>query len=168
MAEEKLITRIRTDEGDLRIDYEAIANHPQIDASLKTSGAVADAKAVGDKITNIEKTIQGITSSGSSSTIKINGKIYSLADDIQLNETTLPTLAPKTHKHDASDVTTGTLSIERGGTNANNGSDGLKNLLAAGPMVLSTNQYITQAQFEVIKEQGTGTTGQILFVKVQS
>lgn len=52
------------------------------------------------------------------------------------------------HGHAASDITSGTFSTERipnismskGGTGATNGSDGLKNLLAAGPMILSDHQ----------------------------
>ena len=48
------------------------------------------------------------------------------------------------HGHAASDITSGTfstaripnISMSKGGTGATNGSDGLKNLLAAGPMIL--------------------------------
>lgn len=48
------------------------------------------------------------------------------------------------HIHTAGDVTSGTfaaaripnISMSKGGTGATNGSDGLKNLLAAGPMIL--------------------------------
>jgi hypothetical protein len=168
MAEEKLITRIRTNEGDLRIDYEAIANHPQIDITLETPGAAADAKTVGDKIKGIEETIKGMSASGSSSTIKINNKTYVLAtDNITLDSTTLTDLAPKKHEHNASDVTDGTLPVTRGGTGAGNGKDGLKNLLAAGPMILSTNQYGTSAKFEAMKEENNAVVGQIFFVKVQ-
>lgn len=162
---EKLITRIRTTEGDLQIDYSAIANPPAIDASLTKSGAAADAKAVRDQIDSINNRITEIVTGDALAGITINGKDISDSPVLTAADVGASEIG---HKHSASDVTSGTLSMERGGTNADNGSDGLKNLLAAGPMVLSTNQYITQAQFNVIKEQGTGTEGQILFVKVQS
>lgn len=51
------------------------------------------------------------------------------------------------------------LSIEFGGTNANNGSDALKNLLAAGPMILSPEQL-------VIELPEPGIPGRVLFKKV--
>lgn len=44
------VTKIRTESGDKQIDYNALANLPQTDATLTKSGAFADAKAVGDAI----------------------------------------------------------------------------------------------------------------------
>ncbi len=52
------------------------------------------------------------------------------------------------HAHAAGDITSGTfstaripnISMSKGGTGATNGSDGLKNLLAAGSMILSDHQ----------------------------
>lgn len=44
------IKKIRTDIGDLQIDYEALANLPKSDTTLSKSGKFADAKVVGDKI----------------------------------------------------------------------------------------------------------------------
>lgn len=53
----------------------------------------------------------------------------------------------------------GIIPIIRGGTGAQNGSTGLKNLLAAGPMVLSENQYGTTLP-------PPGTPGRIYFKKI--
>lgn len=53
------ITKIRTEKGDKQIDYQALANLPQADSTLSKSGQFADAKAVGDKIQNINEKIQG-------------------------------------------------------------------------------------------------------------
>lgn len=44
------VTKIRTEDGDKQIDYEALANLPQADTTLTKSGEFADAKAVGDAI----------------------------------------------------------------------------------------------------------------------
>lgn len=51
------------------------------------------------------------------------------------------------------------LPIEKGGTDASNGSDGLKNLFAAGKTVLSSHQYGTSLP-------AAGTVGRIFFKKV--
>ena len=161
MAEQKTtqqtITAIRTQNGDLPIDYRALANKPNIDKSLTVSGDVADAKAVGDKIS-------ALNNSFVKNTVTINGK--PLTSNITLTASDLGTSFTE-HTHSASDINSGTLSMERGGTNAGNGSEGLKNLLAAGPMILTSgNQYGTQAQFDAVKTQAA-TAGQIFFVKVQ-
>lgn len=47
------VKKIRTEKGDLQIDYEALGNLPKSDATLTKSGSFADAKAVGDKITQL-------------------------------------------------------------------------------------------------------------------
>lgn len=44
------VTKIRTEDGDKQIDYEALANLPQSDVTLAKSGEFADAKAVGDAL----------------------------------------------------------------------------------------------------------------------
>lgn len=44
------VTKIRTEAGDKQIDYEALANLPQSDATLTKSGEFADAKSVGDAL----------------------------------------------------------------------------------------------------------------------
>ena len=72
------------------------------------------------------------------------------------------------HKHAAGDVTSGTfstaripnISMSKGGTGATNGSDGLKNLLAAGPMILKEG-----AQYgDVLPDPGI--PGRIFFLRV--
>jgi hypothetical protein len=50
------VTRIRTSSGNKQIDYNALANLPnllELDADLTASGKAADAKVVGDKITQL-------------------------------------------------------------------------------------------------------------------
>lgn len=44
------VTKIRTESGDKQIDYEALANLPQSDATLTKSGEFADAKVTGDAL----------------------------------------------------------------------------------------------------------------------
>lgn len=67
--------------------------------------------------------------------------------------------AAETHKHAASDITSGALAVARGGTGSTNGATGLKNLLAAGNTVLSSYQYGTALP-------AAGTKGRLFFKKV--
>lgn len=50
----KYVTKVRTEDGDLQIDYEALANLPKPDTTLSKSGSFADAKVVGDQIDYIK------------------------------------------------------------------------------------------------------------------
>ena len=51
------IKKINTNEGPKQIDYLSLANIPSFDTTLTISGAIADAKAVGDRITKLENQI---------------------------------------------------------------------------------------------------------------
>ena len=72
------------------------------------------------------------------------------------------------HEHDASDVKSGTfstaripnISMSKGGTGATNGSDGLKNLLAAGPMILK--EGVNYQYGDTLPDPGT--PGRIFFL----
>lgn len=55
----QLITRIRTESGDLQIDYDALANLPQSDKTLSKDGGFADAKATSEAIKNATVGIDG-------------------------------------------------------------------------------------------------------------
>lgn len=76
--------------------------------------------------------------------------------------------ASKDHKHSATDINTGTLSsdrlpvvpIDKGGHGASNGSDGLKNLLAAGPMIISPHQLVDELPTDRVH-------GRLLLLKVK-
>lgn len=48
------IKKIRTEAGDLQIDYEALANKPQFDADWKAANNLADATVVNNKIKGVE------------------------------------------------------------------------------------------------------------------
>ena len=47
------VTKIRTEQGDKQIDYNALANLPTTDTTLAVSGKAADAKTVGDSFNNM-------------------------------------------------------------------------------------------------------------------
>lgn len=74
------------------------------------------------------------------------------------------------HAHTAADITSGTfstaripnISMSKGGTGATNGSDGLKNLLAAGPMILKEGEGYQYGD----TLPSPGTKGRIFFKKV--
>lgn len=52
------VTKIRTESGDLPIDYRALEHKPKSDATLTQEGSFADAKATGDALKELNNTIQ--------------------------------------------------------------------------------------------------------------
>ena len=52
------IKKIRTENGDLQIDYEALANLPHADATLTKSGSFADAKETGSRISSLRTELE--------------------------------------------------------------------------------------------------------------
>lgn len=160
------ITKLRTENGDLPIAYDSLYGKPTpvVPSASAITGQFADAKAVYTQIDNINKRITEIQGGDDLAGITVNGQSF-----VDGKLTLIPShigAATEEHNHKMSDVTEGVLPITQGGTNASTGSEGLKNLLASGPMILSSNQYGSKIQFEALKEAGTATTGQIFFVKV--
>lgn len=51
------VKRIRTESGDLQIDYQSLANLPQSDPTLSQEGSFADSKATGDALNELNETI---------------------------------------------------------------------------------------------------------------
>lgn len=182
------ITKIRTESGDMQIDYNALANLPDLPtpesigaASEKHThsyGELTDTPTIPTKtselendssfITAYENTTYTLTKSGS--TITLTGSdgsktsvtdadtntTYSLssfgitATATELNymdgvtsavQTQLNAKAASSHNHSASNITSGTLAVARGGTGQTTGNAALKAFLAAGPMILSSYQY---------------------------
>lgn len=170
--EMKTIKAIRTNEGDLPVDYRSLANKPSSDTTLTESGGFADSKTVGDQIKNINSKIREIQGGDALAGITINGK--KLSDNPVLTATDVGAAEIK-HNHDAAELTSGLIPMDRisvlppekGGHGADNGKDGLKNLLASGPMILASGkQYGTPAQFQALKEANTAEAGQVFFVKI--
>lgn len=60
---DKYVTRVRTGDGDLPIDYNALANLPRPDTTLTKSGSFADAYATGQAIKALEDFMVDISSS---------------------------------------------------------------------------------------------------------
>lgn len=58
---ETYVTKIRTERGDIQIDYNALANLPKSDTNLSESGKFADSKVVGEKIQQINDDIKVIS-----------------------------------------------------------------------------------------------------------
>lgn len=54
------VTKVRTDVGDIKIDYNALANLPKSDTTLSQSGEFADAKVVGEKITSVSDELNSV------------------------------------------------------------------------------------------------------------
>lgn len=72
------ITRIRTESGDKQIDYRALANLPTCDRTLSVSGGMADAKAVGDRISALTSSVTDSLNLKANVT-DVNNKIGDLA-----------------------------------------------------------------------------------------
>lgn len=62
--EEILVTRINAGGAARKIDYNALANLPTSDKTLKVDGGFADAKEVGDRLKNISESIVNASLSG--------------------------------------------------------------------------------------------------------
>lgn len=160
------ITKIRTSDGDLPIAYSSLYGKPDIVApsSGATTGQVADARSVYTQIEDVKTTIKSIQSEGSLSGITINGKALSSNPVLTASDVGA---ASSTHKHSASDMTSGVLGLSQGGTNANNGKDGLKNLLASGDMILSDYQYGSELPpIPSNSSDRAAMMGRLFFVKV--
>lgn len=61
------ITKIRTESGDLQIDYNALANLPTTDTTLTTANKAADAQATGEQITLLDDAISRLDEEKASS-----------------------------------------------------------------------------------------------------
>lgn len=68
----QLVKKIRTEAGDLQIDYNALANLPTTDTTLKVSGKAADAKSVGDAISDVHNDINRMYANFSNPNLLIN------------------------------------------------------------------------------------------------
>lgn len=72
----EFITKIRTDQGDKQIDYNALANLPTTDTTLSVSGQAADAKAVSDALddmsVNFSDALDGMSAKFSNPNLLIN------------------------------------------------------------------------------------------------
>ena len=158
---EQTIKAIRTQAGDLQIDYTTLANAPKIKKFSEgaNDGDLAEAKSFKDQITKMG-TIDTSNFVPKSTTINnkpLTGNITLTASDLGISNT---------GNNNASNIT-GILAITNGGTGANNGKDGLKNLLKAGHMLLSDWQYGNSLPpIPETSEERAAMMGRIFFVKV--
>lgn len=75
----KYVTKIRTESGDMQIDYNALANLPQSDSTLSQSGEFADAKVTGEKIKNINTEITSINEEMQNLDEKVEQHVHDVA-----------------------------------------------------------------------------------------
>lgn len=161
-----LVKKIRTESGDLQIDYNALANLPKYAASSSAGGAATSANKLN---TNAGSTTQpvyfangvpvaiGYTIAKSvPSDAKFTDTTYTLSsfgitataaelnycDGVTSNiQTQLNGKAASSHNHAASNITSGTLAVARGGTGVtanpsmltNLGSTSASSVFAASP-----------------------------------
>lgn len=139
------ITKIRTKNGDLQYDYNSLYGKPEPDTTLKKAGEFADAQAVGNKIDSINGRLTDINNQVTDIKNITNNFSANNITSGELNTTILPVIP-----------------LAKGGTGATNGQDGLHNLLASGPMILSAYQCGTLED----RDKLSPVEGQIFFVKV--
>ena len=123
--------------GDVSIPY---------DTTLAISGMGADAQAVGEALTASASALQqeiNDVKTELEQSISTKASTQALNDTKTELEQGINGKAPAIHEHAASAITSGVIPLTRGGTNATTGDAGLANLLAAGPTILSSNQYGT-------------------------
>lgn len=73
----KYVTKVRTNVGDLQIDYNALANVPKSDETLSQAGSFADAKAVGNKFNEVNTSIESISNNVATMTPESIGAVNS-------------------------------------------------------------------------------------------
>lgn len=85
------VKKIRTKDGDLQIDYTALANLPKSDTTLTKAGYFADAKATGDAITNINNAINVLSSTKADKTVTdgLDGRMTSAEQRLDTVETVI-------------------------------------------------------------------------------
>lgn len=117
------IKKIRTESGDLQIDYTSLANLPTPDSTLAKSGYFADAKAVGDKITTVNNAINTLSSSKADKT-SVPTKVSQLVDDIgvvtetELSEKNYATIEYVNSSGTATTIKIGTVTTGSAGSSA--------------------------------------------------
>lgn len=104
------IKRIRTENGDMQIDYQALANLPKSDTALSTSGAFADAKITGDQIKSVNTKIDNITN-GTTTAPTIS------ATDLKAKNFTLDGSAVKSYDLTMGSVASGKILSTKGAIN---------------------------------------------------
>lgn len=134
------VTKIRTEKGDLPIDYNALANKPTPES---LGAATKEHTHKADDITDLLKLFEGKVDADT-----LDGKhadeFASVADieelENKIGDTTvidqiteaISTKSDIDHKHDISDVISGSLPIANGGTGATTAEEALVNLGTTG------------------------------------
>ena len=159
------VTRIRTEDGDLQIDYNALANLPNIpssivvDDTLTQSGACADAKATGDKISDLTQDISDLSQEvadlgdsieivGSSCIKSINKQLPDSIGDLTLTGSNGVSVSGTTITNSGvrtigTGTSNGTISVNTNGTTSNVAVKGLGSAAYTSSTVYVTKTMLT-------------------------
>jgi hypothetical protein len=180
------VTKIRTENGDKQIDYNALANLPTLTpvdhkhtkseitdfpTSLPADGGNADTvdgKHAGDfasatDVEDLKSKLSGISFDLESVTATAEELNYvkGVTSDIQ---TQLDGKAPAIHNHAVDEIISGTLPIEKGGTDASDASTARVNLGAAAIEHEHSTEDITSGVLSIMRG-GTDATDVVTALK---
>lgn len=126
---EQYIKKIRTDVGDLQIDYTALANLPDL-SKYATIQSVDDAKALITKVENeMDSTVKSIANikPDSNGNVNITPASIGAATSDHSHKPASIGAATADHNHNITSLS-GTLSVEQGGTGATTAAAARSNL----------------------------------------
>lgn len=163
-----LVKKIRTDEGDLQIDYNALANLPKNNAGSTTkpvyfvNGAPVEIGYTIAKSVPADAKFTDTTYTLSSFGVTATAAELNYVDGVTSNvQTQLNGKAASSHNHGAGEITSGTLPIARGGTGATTVDGVLTNLGNIGkvysstPSAVSVGSYATKSVASITLPAGT-------------
>lgn len=147
-----LVKKIRTDEGDLQIDYNALANLPKNNAGSTTkpvyfvNGEPVEIGYTIAKSVPADAKFTDTTYTLSSFGVTATATELNYVDGVTSNvQTQLNGKAASSHNHAASEITSGTLPITRGGTGATSVDGVLTNLGNIGKVYTSKPSAVSVA-----------------------
>ena len=104
------VRKIRTESGDLQIDYNALANLPQSDTTLTKSGEFADAKVTGDAVSQLGQDIRSTSEELHAEITELDAEVIKSINNITPNDDGSISLTPESiGAVSASDPVVGTI-----------------------------------------------------------
>ena len=139
------VTKIRTEAGDLQIDYLALANLPVSDKTLTQADKFADAQATGNMIQQLEDSVENDISDLRQEITDLNGEIDDAHDELQadINSRAKVFVYKTILEADGwSEVSPFTQTV----------SNGVRGILETDTPIVDLNMALTSSPIEIIKQ----------------